>query len=185
VGPSRLIGPLAALATALVLVPDRPTVAATAQGSLTFEALQAGARFTGSFARFTADIAFDPANPLACRFDVGIDTASADTGEAQRDGLLKGQDFFWVEHYPAASYHGGGCRRSPSGYTLDGELTLRGVTRPVGLSFAFEPGATSARITGSATLNRLDFGVGQGEWHSTEWVGNEVVVRFDLSLPRD
>lgn len=179
-GRGRLIAALAGLVVALAQVPVPPASAAPATGSLTFEALQAGARFTGRFARFTADIAFDSADPGACRFDVSIDTASADTLESQRDDLLKGEDFFWVERYPAAAYHGAGCRPSPTGFTLDGELTLRGVTRPVKLEFRLEPGPGGDRMTGAATLRRLDFGVGQGEWSSTEWVGGEVTVRFDL-----
>lgn len=151
-------------------------------GGLTFEALQAGARFTGRFEQFTADIAFDPAAPADCSFDVTITTASAQTDESQRDGLLKGQDFFWVERYPAAAYRGSGCERTATGFELDGELTLRGVTRPVKLGFNFQPGPGGGRLTGAATLHRLDFGVGQGEWARTEWVGDDVTVRFELRL---
>jgi polyisoprenoid-binding protein YceI len=154
-------------------------------GGLTFEATQAGARFTGHFERFTADIAFDPAAPADCCFDVTINTASAQTGESQRDGLLKGQDFFWVERYPAASFRGSGCQPTESGFELGGELTLRGVTRPVSVRFDFEPGPDGSRLTGATTLRRLDFGVGQGEWAATQWVGGDVTVRFDLALPPD
>jgi polyisoprenoid-binding protein YceI len=154
-------------------------------GGLTFEATQAGARFTGHFERFTADIAFDPAAPADCSFDVTINTASAQTGESQRDGLLKGQDFFWVERYPAASFRGSGCQPTESGFELGGELTLRGVTRPVSVRFDFEPGPDGSRLTGATTLRRLDFGVGQGEWAATQWVGGDVTVRFDLALPPD
>lgn len=152
-------------------------------GGLSFEATQAGARFTGRFERFTADIAFDPAAPADCRFDVTITTASAQTGESQRDGLLKGEDFFWVERYPAASFRGSGCQATEAGFELDGELTLRGVTRPVSLGFDFETGPDGSRLSGATTLHRLDFGVGQGEWAGTQWVGGDVTVRFDLALP--
>ena len=151
-------------------------------GELTFEATQAGARFTGSFERFGADIAFDPAAADACRFDVTIETVSARTGESQRDGLLQGPDFFWTERYPSASYRGSGCRHAGPGFELDGALTLRGVTRPVKLEFSFAPGPGGGRISGSAILQRLDFGVGQGQWADTEWVGDAVTVRFDLAL---
>ena len=183
-GRPELKFPGTALAAVAAFAVATAPAADPVPGTLAFEAMQAGARFTGEFARFTADVAFDPADPAACRFEVGIDTASADTQESRRDGLLKGPDFFWVERHPSARYRGAGCRKAAQGYALDGELTLRGVTRPVALLFSFEPGAKAARLKGSASLNRLDFGVGQGEWQSTEWVGNEVVVRFDLALPR-
>jgi polyisoprenoid-binding protein YceI len=171
----------AALAAAL----PRASNPAEGGGSLTFEATQAGAVFTGRFDRFRADIDFDPADPSTCRFDVRIETASADTLESQRDEVLKGPDFFWVEQHPVATYAGRGCRADGKGYALDGELTLRGVTRIVPLRFTYAPERGGGALEGSARLERLAFGVGQGEWQSTEWVGNEVSVRFDLLLPAD
>jgi len=170
-------------AAVLAAILPRASIPSDGGGSLTFEATQAGATFTGRFDRFTADIDFDPANPAACRFDVRIEVASADTRESQRDEVLKGPDFFWVERHPAATYAGRGCRATGDGFTLDGELTLRGVTRPVPLRFTHAPGQGGASLEGSARLDRLDFGIGQGEWQSTEWVGAEVTVRFDLLLP--
>jgi polyisoprenoid-binding protein YceI len=179
----------AALAAALLAGAPSAAVAESgragaAAGHLTFEAIQAGARFTGRFREFAANISFDPADPAACRFDVTINAGSADTEESRRDETLKGEDFFWAARYPSARYRGASCRKAGKGFELDGELTLRGVTRPVTLQFTFEPGPAAGRLAGKATLQRLDFGVGQGEWSSTEWVGGEVVVRFDLVLPR-
>ena len=170
------------VAAALAATLPHPATPADGGGSLTFEATQAGATFTGRFGEFTADIDFDPADPAACRFEVRIDTASADTRESQRDEVLKGPEFFWVERYPEATYRGRGCRADGERYALDGELTLRGVTRPVPLRFSHATGRGGAVIEGSARLSRLAFGVGQGEWQSTEWVGDEVTVRFDLLL---
>ena len=70
-------------------------------------------------------------------------------------------------------------------YLARGTLTLRGVTRPVSVRFRFERSPEGgARLDGSARLRRLDFGVGQGEWTSTEWVGDEVEVSFELRLSR-
>ena len=185
-GRTRLKRLVAALG--LTLLAGQPSSAGSwhadqTAGGLTFEATQAGARFTGRFGQFTTDIAFDPAAPDRCSFEVRIAAASAQTGESQRDGLLKGPDFFWTERYPTASYLGTGCTIEGTGFELAGELTLRGITRPVTLRFNFEPGAN--RMAGEATIRRLDFGVGQGEWASTEWVGGEVTVRFELALPSD
>jgi polyisoprenoid-binding protein YceI len=168
----------AALAAAL----PREAVPAEGGGSLAFEATLAGAKFSGRFGQFSADIDFDPEDPASCRFDVRIETASADTLESERDEVLKGPDFFWVERYPLATYSGGGCRAAGKGYALDGELELRGVKRTVPLRFTYTPGRGGAALEGSARLSRLAFGVGQGEWQSTEWLGDEVTVRFDLLL---
>lgn len=70
-------------------------------------------------------------------------------------------------------------------YLARGTLTLRGVTRPVPVRFRFQRSPEGgARLDGSTRLRRLDFGVGQGEWTSTEWVGDEVEVQFELRLSR-
>ena len=72
--------------------------------------------------------------------------------------------------------------RAGAGWRADGELTIRGVTKPVPVMFTLAPGDGPAVMKGNASLNRLAFGLGQGEWASTEWVGDEVDVRFDLRL---
>ena len=68
-----------------------------------------------------------------------------------------------------------------------GHLTIRDVTRDVLLPFTFTPAADGqhATLAGGTTIRRLDFGVGQGEWTDTTWVGNEVKIHFDLRLVSD
>ena len=54
----------------------------------------------------------------------------------------------------------------------------------VELELMLEENGERGNLTGSASINRLDFGVGQGEWASTEWVGDEVNISFDLRILR-
>jgi len=63
-----------------------------------------------------------------------------------------------------------------------GALTLRGVTKDVPIDFQFTQSPAGATLSGSAKLKRLDFGVGQGDWKSTEWVEDAVKIRFSLVL---
>ena len=66
-----------------------------------------------------------------------------------------------------------------------GNLTLRDVTRDVRVQLRFDstaPAGGAARLVGSANVRRLEFGVGQGEWRSTEWLDDGVRVEFDLAL---
>ena len=157
----------------------------TDEGSeLRFRATQAGARFEGRFAGFDASIVFDERDLAGSRFDVTITLASADTRDADRDGVLKGPDFFNVEKHPQAHFVATKFRKAGTGHVADGELTLRGVTRPVAVRFTLARSGSGATLTGSALLRRLDFGVGQGEWRSTDSVGNEVEVLFTLKLSR-
>lgn len=162
-------------------------VSDTARSRLEFSGTLSGGTFDGSFTRFKPEITFDPADLAGSRFDVTIETASADTQDADRDAILKDAEFFAVERWPVARFEAGRFTAAgPGRYTAQGKLTLRDVTRDVTLSFTFKPAADGATATlaGGAAIKRLDFGVGQGDWRDTKWVGDEVKIRFDLLLRR-
>jgi polyisoprenoid-binding protein YceI len=153
------------------------------ESTLTFVGTQAGAQFEGRFDRFTADIRFDPQDLAGSRFDVSIDLASVNSRDSERDDLIRGPDLFAVKQFPQARYVAASFTAKGGGkYAATGKLTLRNVTRDVPLEFTFEKNAQGAWLKGAAQLNRLDFGVGQGEWQDTEAVANRVQVRFALLL---
>ncbi len=174
----------AALLCSLVALPAHATHfrADPKSSTLTFSGSDQGEAFNGRFGRFDAEIAFDPANLPASRFDVSITLASADTQSSERDDMLKGADFFNAAKMPTAHYLATRFRSlGGNRYAADGTLTLRGVTRPVSLSFVWTPGAMPA-LVGDANLNRLDFGVGGGQWADTATIGNAVKVHTALKL---
>jgi polyisoprenoid-binding protein YceI len=94
-----------------------------------------------------------------------VDASSVDTGNAQRDGHIRTADFFEVETYPTWTFRSTAVRADGDDHALDGELTIKGVTRPV--SFALEVngfgpdafGGTRAGFSATTTINRNDFGV--------------------------
>ena len=175
----------------LLFLAAGPVPAATAwrtdaAGSqLAFRAMQAGAEFEGRFKRFEPQIQFDPADLAGSRFVVEIDTRSADTEDADRDAALASGDFFATDRWPTAHFETTGfAAKGPGKFEARGRLTIRDVTRNVLLPFTFTPAADGqhATLAGGTTIRRLDFGVGQGEWTDTTWVGNEVKIRFELRL---
>ena len=151
-------------------------------GALQFVAVQADAKFTGSFKTYAVRFDFDPAKPAAGRLDVTVMLDSTDTADEERDAILKSAEFFWSERHPQAKFHATKFRRAGKRWRADGELTLRGVTKPAAVLFTLDEKPQFLGMKGDATIRRLPFGVGQGEWQSTEWIGDEVVVRFDLKL---
>lgn len=94
-----------------------------------------------------------------------IDVASVDTGNEQRDAHVRAPDFFDVENFPTASFVSTGVRASGDDYVLDGEFTLKGVTKPIELKLEFNgvnPGMGHGEVAGfdaSVVLNRKDFGL--------------------------
>jgi polyisoprenoid-binding protein YceI len=149
---------------------------------LEFVGVQAGAEFKGVFHKFTAAVDFAPDALADSVLDVQIDLNSVDSMDKDRDKTIRGADIFDVAHQPGAHYVAKTIAKSASGYTATGMLTLHGVTKPVPIDFQFTRTAAGATLEGSAKLKRLDFGVGQGDWKSTEWIGDAVKINFSLVL---
>jgi polyisoprenoid-binding protein YceI len=152
------------------------------QSRLQFSGVQAGAEFTGAFHKFTAAIDFAPDALASAHFDVQIDLNSVDSKDKDRDTTIRGADVFDVAHWPAAHYVTRSFTKTATGYSAVGALTLHGVTKDVPIDFRFTQSAAGAKLEGSAKLKRLDFGVGQGDWKSTEWVADAVKISFSLVL---
>jgi polyisoprenoid-binding protein YceI len=123
----------------------------------------------GHFTAFEGRIV-TAADPLDSEVTATIDMASIDTANPMRDDHLRSADFFAVDEHPTMTYRSTGIRPDGDGYLMDGELTLKGVTRPIGLElevngFGFDPfapdPATGARagFTATGELNRSDFGI--------------------------
>ena len=150
--------------------------------SLGFRASFQGEAFDGRFVRFTPQIRFDPARLGASRFDVGIDLGSADTRNQERDDMLRGAEFFSARQQPQARFVAGKFRAlGGNRFVADGVLTLKGISKPVSLTFTWTAGARPV-LAGEASLRRLDFAVGTGDWTDTELLPNEVTVRTRLLL---
>lgn len=177
--PSRLFSTsLSALALAAALA--APAFAAdyaqAAGSSLTFTGKYQGEAFNGRFPGFATTFSFDPANLAGAKLDVTIPLATATAGNPDYDGELRGASFFNSAKFPQAHYTATKFRSlGGNRYAADGALSLRGVAKPVTLTFTWTPGAKPV-LAGSATVKRLDFGVGGGDWADTGVIPNEIQV---------
>ena len=121
----------------------------------------------GTFDRISGDFTFDPAaGPAGQKISVEIDTASIDTGHAERDKHLRSADFLEVDKFPTATFVSTGYEGDANGGTMSGNLTLKGVTKPIAIAVTKvgegkDPwGGYRAGFEGKMTLNRSDFGAG-------------------------
>ncbi|CAN5646220.1 YceI family protein [soil metagenome] len=150
--------------------------------SLTFAGSYQGETFVGRFPAFTTRMTFDPANLPAARLDVGIALTSATTGIGDYDGELRGADFFDSARFARARYTASRFRSLGDGrYVADGSLSLRGVSRPVALEFSWTPGPRPL-LVGKATVPRLAFGVGGGDWADTALLPDAIAVATRVVL---
>ncbi len=118
----------------------------------------------GRFSNFSGEIV-TAADPTASTVTAEIDLTSINTGNEQRDGHIQSADFFEVETYPTMTYKSTGIRVADGEYIVDGDLTLKGVTKSVPLhlelnGFGPDPfGGTRAGFTATGEINRRDFNV--------------------------
>lgn len=169
-------------ATPRAAAPSASYAADPGASRLEFVGIQAGAEFKAVFHKFTAAIDFAPDALANARFDVQIELNSLDSMDNDRDSTMRGADIFDVAHFPTAHYVTRSFAKTAAGYTALGALTLHGVTRDVPIDFQFAATSAGAKLEGTARLKRLDFGVGQGDWKSTESVADAVKVAFSLVL---
>ena len=154
------------------------------EGSLIFAAEQQGAGFEGQFNRFLAEFELDPDDPITTKITAIIDVDSVDSLYDERDEYLRGEEWFHVERWPEARFVTERVQRAPDGgFLANALLTLRDTTQPVAFYFEVERIEDGRlRFAGRTQIKRLDFGVGQGDWTNTEWVGNDVEIRVNLIL---
>ncbi|MEJ1964273.1 MAG: YceI family protein [Gammaproteobacteria bacterium] len=154
---------------------------------LRFSFEQSGANNTGRFGKYTADVTFAADNLAASKIDVSIDTGSLDTGDKERDDTLKQAELLDPAKFPKARFVSSKITLVGAGrFEAQGKLTIRDVTKDIKLPITFqtkdEKGKQMGFLTGRYSLKRLEYGVGQGDWKSTEWVKDDVLVTFSLKL---
>ena len=146
----------------------------------------------GSFSKVTGTLKFDEAKPENSSVEATIDVASLETRDAQRDAHLKSADFFDAEKYPTITFKSTAVKPTGAGRgTVEGELTIHGVTRRVSLDVEgpSEPGKDpwgNTRVAASATtkISRKDYGL---TWNAAletggVLVGDEVTITLDVQF---
>jgi len=158
------------------------------KSELTFTASQSGSPIDGVFEKFTALIAFDPANLDGSSVDITIDMASVNTQGADRDQTIRSPDLFDVKTWPTGSFKAASFTKTDAGFDAVAQLTMRDVTKDVTLPFTLdiveENGVLVAKAVGEITVKRLEYGVGQGQGQDTATVADDVVIGFDLTATR-
>ncbi|MCG6966476.1 MAG: YceI family protein [Chromatiaceae bacterium] len=150
----------------------------TAGSRFGFRAVVEGEAFEATFGRFAVTPSLGAQRrPLG--FDVEVDLHAIDSGNADRDAEMATSAWFDVARYPSARFRATRVEAVPAGgYLAHGDLSLKGVTRPVTVAFTWQPGPRQIEMRGQVELDRRWFGVGADEDSS---VAAGVTVFFDLA----
>lgn len=142
----------------------------------------------GRFTTFDGQVELAPGGDLPVAISTVVNAASIDTREEQRDAHLRSADFFEVDKYPQLIFKSERIEGTPEHFTIDGKLTIHGVTRDVKLSASFEGrasdpwGGVRVGYEAHGTINRKDFGLA---WNAALETGGVVVgdeVRIELNV---
>jgi polyisoprenoid-binding protein YceI len=143
----------------------------------------------GQFRKFTVAIDFDEENPATSTVEAHIDASSIDTGMEPRDAHLRSVDFLDAATYPSIEFHSTNIDRAGDGFSIAGELTIHGETRPVKLEaeiggvVANMQGGRRAGFSASTRISRKDFGL---TWNGVlesggVLVGDELKISLEIA----
>lgn len=178
---------LAASATAAqtsTWVPDK------AHSEVDFSILHMGlSNVHGRFGNITGSIVLNDADATKSAVNVTIDVTTVDTGESARDNDLKSANFFDVAQFPTATFVSTSVARSGSGFTVAGNLTLHGVTKPVTLAVEGPTGPVPgmdkklhAGYSATTTVDRTAFGIGSK--FPAAMLGDEIKLNIELDAAK-
>jgi polyisoprenoid-binding protein YceI len=143
----------------------------------------------GQFKTYRGTLALDTADFAKSSFEGEIDVASIDTGVTDRDNHLRTNDFFDVPNHPTINFKSTGIEAKGEGeYVVSGDITIRGVTKPITLDVEFHGtsknpyGKTVAGISARGTINRKDFGVNFNAVLETGGVAVAEKVKIELDV---
>lgn len=178
----------AALSAALALVPFvsahaiEYTTLDTASSRIAFSYQQMGVTMDGGFNAIEAPaFNFDPAAPEKASVVLQIPLAGIDVGTEEANAEVEKSEWLDTPAHPLARFESNTVEAlGDNRYQLTGELAIKGKTQAVSAPFTLEEKDGSALFTGTFTLKRGDFGIGEGDWSDFSIVANDIQVTFNV-----
>jgi len=147
-----------------------------------FSFKQMGVAMDGHFAKSSATLNFDSAKPEQAKASIEVDLASIDTGTDEVDQEVVGKAWFNTAAFPKAVFVAKQVKQiAPNQYEVLGSLSIKGRSRDLKTVFKLSPQGKSSVLSGSFTLQRADFSIGEGMWSKFDVVANDIQVNFQFT----
>lgn len=153
-----------------------------AKSSVTFSYKQMGVAMDGRFKKFAAQVNFDPAKAEQAKASFEVDLASVDAGSSEADQEVVTKSWFNAAAFPKASFVAKQIKQTaPNQYEVQGTLSIKGLSRDVKFPMKHTAQGKDGLLTGSFTLKRADYTIGEGMWAKFDVVANDIQVNFSLA----
>lgn len=157
----------------------------TATSTIVAVSRQMGVAVQGSFTKFGAQIAFDPAKPAGGSARLVVDTGSYDLGDQTYNDSVRGTEWFDAKTYPQAIFMSSAIvPTAPDQYRVDGKLTIKGHTENVSVPVVLTQQGAMQTFDGTLPVHRSAFNIGTGKWKDTSVVADEVLIKFHIVVAK-
>ncbi|HJW30634.1 MAG TPA: YceI family protein, partial [Saprospiraceae bacterium] len=141
----------------------------------------------GRFTKFSGKIEYDSSDVTKFSIELVVQDSSINTDNERRDQHLRSQDFFWTDSFPTLMFKSTKAYQKDQQYYVDGELTMRGVTKSISVPFEVigTMGSGDNKVLGlhaTFVVNRMDYGI---QWNNPLEaggfvLGNDVTINIDI-----
>ena len=171
---ASLLGVAPALAQQKLVPADSP---------ISFVTKQMGVPLEGHFKKFEAQVVCTPAQLATSHITLNVDTGSATFDAPETDAEMPKATWFNVPKFPQATFQSSSIKALGGGkYEVAGKLSIKGTARDVVAPVTVVQSGANTTATGTLTIQRLTYKIGENEWADTSMVANDVQIKFKLAL---
>ncbi len=131
----------------------------------------------GTIGGVKGNINFDETDLNKSYFNIGFDVNTINTNSEGRDSHLKKEDYFDVAKFPIIIFKSTAITKTTEGYSVEGNLTIKSVSKKIQIPFTFKDTGSGALFTGTLKINRVDYTIGTSSWKLKD------EVSINISLP--
>jgi polyisoprenoid-binding protein YceI len=139
------------------------------------------AKAEGTLTGLTGTIVFDEEDLSTASFNVSVDATSIKTGSKMKDKHARGKSWLYTTVYSEITFESTAFKATDSGYTVTGDLSIRGVTKSVDIPFTFRENIGVGLFEGTTTILREDYGI-DGPFLFSKLVGDEIEVSLRVPV---
>ncbi len=155
------------------------TMVDLAKSEIKFVSKQMNVPVDGLFKKFAVQFVFDPDKLASSKAQISVDVGSIDTGSTEGDTEVQRKPWFNAREFPKVSFVSSVVKSLGAGrFEVTGKLTIKGKSKDVSAPFTAKVITGGTLLEGGFSLNRSDFGIGEGPWSDPDTVAEEVQVKF-------